>query len=112
MGIINNDSCALCNQAVEIRDHLYFECPISNPIWDIVCIKNGSSNANIAFEDVVKENNNNSKMLKSVLQNVSLSVTVYIKWKSINETMLKNDQIIMDIMCRRIEKLIQEASYS
>lgn len=38
-GLTTDPHCLLCNQGLESRDHLYFECPFSVAIWSPLATK-------------------------------------------------------------------------
>lgn len=39
-GLLVDDICCLCNTGVETHLHLFFECPISENVWQVLMMKN------------------------------------------------------------------------
>ena len=46
-GILNSDSCVLCNSDSETRDHLFFACPYSAYLWSLCKLKMKLTSVNL-----------------------------------------------------------------
>nr|KAJ0221413.1 hypothetical protein LSAT_V11C200101220 [Lactuca sativa] len=99
-----NLNCVFCNTQQDSHSHLFFECPYSSSIWDVVKdrveIRNNSSGWKELVEDLMilfKGNN-----ISIFIMKIAFAATVYHVWKERNSRLFRKgknmeEKIILNI---------------
>ncbi|XP_073041834.1 uncharacterized protein [Primulina eburnea] len=105
LGYLDDRSCVLCNFAVESVNHLFFDCPISQAIWNSIRswlgmrkLMRSLSAVLAAFRSVYRGTSALNKM-----RCVALGATVYQIWNIRNRTIFEHEQLDMDRTIMKIK---------
>ena len=91
-GKLNDSRCVLCGNAEENRDHLFFQCPFTQEIWQEVKRRNlqGYQCQNWLQEEQIAAQRYVGSSLKARLSRLSLSVCIYCLWIERNLRIFQN----------------------
>ncbi|XP_038998773.1 uncharacterized protein LOC120124090 [Hibiscus syriacus] len=86
MGIITTGDCVLCNDALETRSHLFFECPTASNLWEIILQHNGLKKSISSWEDMIVWacNSWKGKSLISTILKLAWCAKIYVLWEERN----------------------------
>jgi len=104
-GIINEDSCVLCNEATETIDHLFFECPFTAYLWSLSRLKLGlylPEMRNLIQEAELIQGKFKVKDKSYILSRLALQVTVWHIWLERNRRVFQHQQMNKIMIFRRL----------
>ena len=82
-GSVADDTCVMCGDAVETRDHLFFACPAVQNVWKTVLTRLGTAYICNSWEQELEEAVNRFKgsSLFARLGSCCFAITVYCIWQ-------------------------------
>ena len=88
----NDLRCALCKSCVDNHSHLFFECPYSWKVWNVInrkgrCIRGGNSLNSVVNHLAASPLKNN---IWQIVDKLILSSTVYHIWNERNKRTFQN----------------------
>lgn len=104
-GILSENTCVLCEEVVETRDHLYFECPFSEYVWSLCRIKLNiplSQIGNITTEADLLKGKFNAKDITYQLARLAFFVTVWNIWQERTKRIFLDKEMNKIMVFRRI----------
>ncbi|XP_060178348.1 uncharacterized protein LOC132608330 [Lycium barbarum] len=110
-GMINDQTCPICEATEESIQHLFFECPTSSYIWCKILKWQGYTRQAMSWHNELQwaVNFAANKGSKAEVYRMALAATVYYIWQLRNNKVFQNpsrtgDQvvrlIIQDVLCR------------
>lgn len=91
-GVIANANCVLCNQCIESRDHLFFNCLFSSKVWKQVlrlCCVNRTPRY-WANEFIWAKHSLRGKSFCSIIKKLAWASTIYNIWRERNSRIHNN----------------------
>jgi hypothetical protein len=82
-GIIDSASCSFCEEGIETRDHLFFDCCYTSYIWELCRLKlkiHSTPRGNLIEEAMFIKNNFTSKDATFQLARLAMMTTVWHVW--------------------------------
>lgn len=104
-GIINEECCVLCNDSVETRDHIFYECPYVSYIWTLCKLKMGIHSLDIGNieDEAAKIKTTFKKKDKTyILARLVFQVTIWHIWLERNRRVFQQQQQNKIMIFRRI----------
>lgn len=100
-----NSLCVLCQNVIESRDHLFFECPYSAEVWSKLArgLLRGSFTT-LWSELMVLIKDNNGGLLKRFLLRYTLQVTLSSLWRERNDRRHGSQPIMAGPLVKMIER--------
>ncbi|XP_039007103.1 uncharacterized protein LOC120134737 [Hibiscus syriacus] len=91
MGIVSIGSCVLCNDTLENRNHLFFECPIATQLRVQTLLLNGINKTISSWEDMISWASCTwkGKSLLITILKLAWSATIYVLWEERNRRIFK-----------------------
>ncbi|XP_071709415.1 uncharacterized protein [Rutidosis leptorrhynchoides] len=102
-------SCSLCDEVPDSVAHLFFECPYSRNVWDIMKSKllfKGLSHK-IASVIEVLEKYPFKKQIWSVITRIVIAATVYYIWQERNSRIFKGMKRDSQVLSMKIQEFIK-----
>ncbi|PWA63876.1 reverse transcriptase zinc-binding domain-containing protein [Artemisia annua] len=113
----NNDlniRCSLCNECMDSRDHLFFQCSYVKSVWELIKPKSyvqSLSQSWMCNVEAMATNNNNT--IKSVVSRLVFGSMVYFIWQERNKRQFTNErrncqslaEVILDTVKLRLSGL-------
>lgn len=79
------DTCILCNQATETRDHLFLECDYSKHIWTLVFSKLGSTHSGLrSWSELVDWLQKAGGTRLYTIKHITVQAVIYLLWRERN----------------------------
>ncbi|XP_039030066.1 uncharacterized protein LOC120164396 [Hibiscus syriacus] len=107
MGITTNGICVLCNEMLENRNHLFFDCPIASCLRGKIMLLIGL-NKNISWEDMVNWacNSWKGKSLISTILKLAWCANIYVLWEERNRRIFKGCSKTVDDLLNSIKDYV------
>lgn len=98
-------SCALCNEPLETKEHLFFECAYSSQIWESLMKGILLNKYTVSWEGIMRilRDTSMGKMKLFIIRYV-FQAAVYMIWRERNRRMHGEDASPMDLLIKLIDK--------
>ena len=108
-----NSLCVLCQNVIESRDHLFFECPYSAEVWSKLArgLLRGSFTT-LWSELMVLIKDNNGGLLERFLFRYTLQVTLSSLWRERNDRRHGSQPIMAGPLVKMIERQVKNRCLS
>lgn len=102
--------CALCNTAVESRNHLYYECPYSKDLWSLTasrCALTPLYDWEPTVSQMISLPRNKNRRPRTLLVLLGWKSTIYWLWTERNERLHSNKFRSVDVLFRIIDRQLR-----
>lgn len=100
--------CVLCKNAVETRDHLFFDCTYSAQLWESLTLGILRSNFSKDWATIIALLTDNSRGRKSTFcVRYSFQVAVYVIWRERNRVKHGEKPTAIVILLKLVDKMIR-----
>ena len=100
--------CVFCGERDETRDHLYFACPYSYTVWEVLARRLVGNGINPDWQwTIARLQRMNDKRLDTILARMLIQSTVYHVWRERNARRHQQPGMSTDQMRRRIDKAMR-----
>ena len=99
-----NLSCGFCHNGPDSHDHLFFECPYPNQVWNGLKPKLNLSMIPDKWTDIIRviQQATRGKTVWSIIRRLVLAGTVYHIWQERNYRIFKNKRRTYDMVVKTI----------
>lgn len=108
-GIPVPETCLLCNQCTETRDHLFLQCEYSKAIWDKLFIRLGTPQLRIndwsAFINWLQNAMGNCLF---TIKHLSAQATIYLLWKERNSRLHAGNSLPHSVLFKQLDRCIRD----
>ncbi|KAL7246796.1 hypothetical protein ACSBR2_001828 [Camellia fascicularis] len=98
-----------CKHPYEDHNHLFFECPFSDRIWQCIQQKLNVNWPYLKWADLIKYIVNSVKgnSLKSIITKLAFTCTVYQLWLARNNRIFRNEMLPEEVIIKCIEDMVR-----
>ncbi|KAG2306021.1 hypothetical protein Bca52824_025769 [Brassica carinata] len=102
-GMCVSDTCFLCGQAQETRDHVFLHCGVATQIWDMIMPRLGQ--AGVSFGNWLLSD---TAGLSSVLKKLTIQLVIYSLWRERNNRLHANGSNSTMVLFRKMDRSLRD----
>ena len=100
--------CVFCGERDQTRDHLYFACPYSYTVWEVLACRLVGNEINPDWQwTITRLQRMRDKELDTILARLLFQSMVYHVWRERNVRRHQQPAMSTDQMRRRIDKVMR-----
>ncbi|KAE8720463.1 RING/FYVE/PHD zinc finger superfamily protein isoform 3 [Hibiscus syriacus] len=114
IGIVSNESYVLCNESLENRNHLFFECQTASQLRDQIFHLNGIYKTVLSREDLITWASKywKGKSLLITILKLAWNATIYVLWEKRNRRIFKGCSRSIEELLRTIKDFPYQPGYT
>lgn len=103
-----NSSCVFCDESIETRDHLFFQCPYSNKVWkDLVLGLLSENFKEIWYEILQPPGRNDWDKVKRFLLRYTFQNSIHSIWSERNRRRHGEQPTTTEMLVKTIDKNVR-----
>ncbi|CAL5327716.1 unnamed protein product [Camellia sinensis] len=108
-GISQSLQCYVCHNPYEDHSHLFFHCPFSDRVWNVMKIKLNISWLDLPWFELVQllSQQIRGKSLGSVISRLAFNCTVYQLWMTRNNRFFNGEFLSDEVVIKQIIDMVQ-----
>ncbi|KAG2266089.1 hypothetical protein Bca52824_073168 [Brassica carinata] len=108
-GMCDRDTCCLCGQAQETRDHVFLHCGVATQLWDMIMPRLGQAGLSfVNWSSLIDWLLSDTAGLSTVLKKLTVQNVIYSLWRERNSRLHANGPDSAMVLFRKIDRSLRD----